>query len=61
MRISYAQLLAAADSMVAGVEVWVQAQEELGIENAISAAAVKICHYNGWVSGFFKQAHGSPA
>jgi hypothetical protein len=31
MRVTYAQLLAAAHSMVAGVEVWVQAQQQQGI------------------------------
>uniref|UniRef100_A0A383V6A8 Uncharacterized protein n=1 Tax=Tetradesmus obliquus TaxID=3088 RepID=A0A383V6A8_TETOB len=31
MAVTYAQLLAAADSMVAGVEVWVLAQQQLGI------------------------------
>jgi hypothetical protein len=29
VRFSYAQLLAAANSMLAGVEVWVQAQQKL--------------------------------
>jgi hypothetical protein len=43
MRITYAQLLAAADSMVAGVEVWVQAQQALGIKTDIPAVAVAIC------------------
>uniref|UniRef100_A0A383W486 Uncharacterized protein n=1 Tax=Tetradesmus obliquus TaxID=3088 RepID=A0A383W486_TETOB len=43
VRISYAQLLAAADSMVAGVEVWVQAQQQLGVESDIPAAAVAAC------------------
>jgi hypothetical protein len=42
VRISYAQLLDAANSMVAGVEVWVQAQRQLEIETDISAAAVAI-------------------
>jgi hypothetical protein len=42
VRVSYAQLLAAANSMVAGVEVWVQAQQQLGIQTDIPAAAVAI-------------------
>jgi hypothetical protein len=43
LRISHAQLLAAADSMVEGVEVWVQAQEELHIQTDVPAAAVAFC------------------
>jgi hypothetical protein len=43
MRITYAQLLAAADSMVAGAEVWVQAQQELGVITDIQPAALSIC------------------
>jgi hypothetical protein len=43
VRITYAQLLAAAHSMVAGVEAWVQAQQQLGIETDIPAAAKQIC------------------
>jgi hypothetical protein len=50
VRVSYAQLLAAANSMVAGVEVWVQAQQQLGIEHDIPAAAVAICCGDHWVS-----------
>jgi hypothetical protein len=55
-RVSYAQLLAAAHSMVAGVEVWVQAQRELGVPSDIPAAAEAICCsavldiYVNWVS-----------
>jgi hypothetical protein len=55
-RVSYAQLLAAAHSMVAGVEVWVQAQRELGVPSDIPAAAEAICcsdvckMYIDWVS-----------
>uniref|UniRef100_A0A383VCN4 Uncharacterized protein n=1 Tax=Tetradesmus obliquus TaxID=3088 RepID=A0A383VCN4_TETOB len=43
MRFSYAQLLAAADSMVARVDVWVQAQQQLRVESNIPAAAIAIC------------------
>jgi hypothetical protein len=43
MRITYAQLLAAADNMVAGVEVWVQAQQALGITTDIPAVAAAVC------------------
>jgi hypothetical protein len=50
VRIPYAQLLAAARSMVAGVEVWVQAQQQLGITSDIPAAAVAICCRQIWVS-----------
>jgi hypothetical protein len=50
LRISYAQLLAAANSMVAGVEGWVQAQQQLGIYTDIPSAAVAICCGEDWVS-----------
>jgi hypothetical protein len=50
MRVSYAQLLAADNSMVAGVEVWVQAQQQLGAKHDISEAAVPICCGEDWVS-----------
>jgi hypothetical protein len=43
VRITYTQLLAAAHSMVAGVEVWVQAQQQLEIETDTPAAAKQIC------------------
>jgi hypothetical protein len=43
VRISYAQLLAAARSMVAGVEVWVPAQQQLGIQTDMPAGAVAVC------------------
>jgi hypothetical protein len=43
MRITYAQLLAAADSMVAGVEVWAQAQQALAITTDIPADIAAIC------------------
>jgi hypothetical protein len=50
VRISYAQLLAAAHSMVAGVEVWVQAQQQLGVLSDIPATAEMICCSQDWVS-----------
>jgi hypothetical protein len=52
MRIKSAKLLAAANSMVAGVEVWVQAQQALGVNTDIPAVAVAICcgNTNAWVS-----------
>jgi hypothetical protein len=50
VRITYAQLLAAANSMVAGVEVWVQAQRELGIQTDIPDLAVTVCCGDDWVS-----------
>jgi hypothetical protein len=43
VRMPYAQLLSAARSMVAGVEVWVQAQHDLGVASDVPAAAVAIC------------------
>jgi hypothetical protein len=50
VRIPNAQLMAAANSMVAGVEVWVQAQRELEVTSDIPAAAVAICCGKPWVS-----------
>jgi hypothetical protein len=55
VRIPYAQLLSAASSMVGGVEVWVQAQQQLGVASDIPAAAVAICCYQDWVSAHDKQ------
>jgi hypothetical protein len=52
VRITYAQLVAAAHSMVAGVEVWVQAQQQLGEPSDIPEPAVSICCYDPWVSCF---------
>jgi hypothetical protein len=55
-RITHEALLAAASSMVAGVEVWVQAQQELGIQTDIPSASKAICCssirdiYTNWVS-----------
>lgn len=46
VRVSYAQLLGAANNMVQGVEVWAQAQQQLGIETDTPAAAVTICCYD---------------
>jgi hypothetical protein len=43
VRILYAQLLAAADSMRLGVEEWVCAQQYLGFFTDIPAAAVAVC------------------
>jgi hypothetical protein len=43
VRISYAQLLTAAESMLLGVEEWVCAQQYLGVPTDIPAAAVAIC------------------
>jgi hypothetical protein len=50
VRITNAQLLGAARTMVAGVEVWVQAQHELGIQTDVPALAVRICCGDYWVS-----------
>jgi hypothetical protein len=51
VRISYTHLLAAAKSMVAGVEVWVLAWMHLGIPPTdIPAAALAICCRGCWVS-----------
>jgi hypothetical protein len=36
--------------MVAGVEVWVQAQQQLGITSDLPAAAVALCCRQDWVS-----------
>ncbi|KAF6251406.1 hypothetical protein COO60DRAFT_1560445 [Scenedesmus sp. NREL 46B-D3] len=48
MRITYAGLLKAAGDMVAGVEVWVQAQQQLGIQSDIPALAVAVCCGGDW-------------
>jgi hypothetical protein len=48
VRITLAQLLTAATSMVEGVEVWVQAQ--LNVQHNISPPAVAICSGQQWVS-----------
>jgi hypothetical protein len=55
MRVSLAQLLSAADRMVKGVEVWVLAQQQLGVHTDIPQDAVDICRGNSsvftrWVS-----------
>jgi hypothetical protein len=55
MRVSYAQLLSAADRMVKGVEVWTLAQQQLGVQTDIPEDAVDISRGNGsvferWVS-----------
>jgi hypothetical protein len=50
IRMRYDQLLEAASSMVAGVEVWVQAQQQLGVQTDIPAVAVAICTGRSWVS-----------
>jgi hypothetical protein len=53
VRIHHTQLIAAANSMVLGVEVWAQTQQEFEIRSDISPAAVAICcnNTNHWVSG----------
>jgi hypothetical protein len=43
VRINFKQLQAAAHEMVAGVEVWVQAQQQLGVVTDIPMAAVALC------------------
>jgi hypothetical protein len=50
VRMPYTQLLSAARSMVAGVELWVQSQQQLGVASDIPAAAVAICCGEGLVS-----------
>jgi hypothetical protein len=50
VRISYAQLLAAAHSMVKGVEVWVQAQQQLGVQSDIPMLAMAVSCGYAWVS-----------
>jgi hypothetical protein len=56
VRITHAQLLAAADSMVAGAELWVQAQQQLGVETDIPPAAVAICCRGGCCGGDWVRA-----
>jgi hypothetical protein len=54
--ITYAQLVAAAHKLVAGVEVWVQVQQQLGAQSDLPAVAEAICCssisdiYVHWVS-----------
>lgn len=43
VRIMYPPLLAAACSMVPGMEVWVQAQQQLGVQTDMPATAVAVC------------------
>jgi hypothetical protein len=50
VRVAYAQLIAAARQMVAGVDVWVQDQQQPGIGSDLPAAAVAICCGQDWVS-----------
>jgi hypothetical protein len=50
VRIRYAQLRAAASCMVSGLEVWVKAQQQLGIRSDIPMAAVDVCYGGVWVS-----------
>jgi hypothetical protein len=50
VHITYVQLLAAAHSMVAGVEMWVQAQQQLDVHTDIPALAAAICCGENWVS-----------
>jgi hypothetical protein len=53
VRISWAQLLDAANSKVAGVEVWVQVQQQRRVHMDIPPAAVIICcrKSRNWASG----------
>jgi hypothetical protein len=57
MHVTYAQLLAAAHSMVAGEEVWVQAQQQLGVAADIPAPALDICCGHDWVSSRMIAGH----
>jgi hypothetical protein len=55
VRVTFAQLLSAANSMVKGVEVWVLAQQQLGGQTDIPRDAVDICMdsvsvFKHWVS-----------
>jgi hypothetical protein len=51
VRVSYCQLLAAANSMVAGVQVWVEAQHQLvPLEDGIHADMPEKVHYICWKS-----------
>lgn len=45
VRISYMQLVDAARERVQGVEVWVEAQQQLGVVKNIPPAATAICSY----------------
>jgi hypothetical protein len=56
--VSYTQLLAAANSMVAGVEVWVQAQQELCVRTDVPRAALHICCKNEVSTWSDNRQHG---
>jgi hypothetical protein len=43
LRVSFAQLQAAANSMVSGVEVWMAAQQQLGVVTDVPTAVVEFC------------------
>jgi hypothetical protein len=50
VRVPYSQLVSAASDMVTGVEVWVRAQQQLGVANDVPPAAVQCCSGQDWVS-----------
>jgi hypothetical protein len=50
VRFRFKPLLAAASSMVAEVEVWVQAQHKLDVSTDVPDVAVAICCDDSWVS-----------
>jgi hypothetical protein len=52
VRMTYQQLLSAANSMVAGLEVWVQAQRQQRVKSDIPAVAATICCGKKWVSSY---------
>jgi hypothetical protein len=54
VRVRFEPLLAAASSMVAGVEVWVQAQYIMGISTDVPAAAVAVCCGHNFVSRLYR-------
>jgi hypothetical protein len=47
---TFAQLLKAARRNVLGAKVWVQAQQQLGIDTDIPAAAIALCCDRSWAS-----------
>jgi hypothetical protein len=54
VRTSYAQLIAAANNMVAGVEVWVQAQQQLEVDSDIPAVAQAICNSRSYDDDIYR-------
>jgi hypothetical protein len=60
VRMTYEQLLAAANSMVAGLEVWVQTQQQQRVKSDIPVVAATICCGKKWVSSYRQHQQHRP-